>query len=302
MDTDVKEDAEAIEQRLRLHVDRLAGLIGPRNLSRPRSIQATLGYLRGQWDEIGFEVVEENYFALGREATNLIVERQGSRKPEEIVLLGAHYDTCFETPGADDNASAVAVMLEVSRLLQAHIGRRTVRYVAFACEEPPYFNLDKTGPMGSQEHARRARERGDDIVAMLCLEMLGYYSDEPGSQQIPEEIPPMLKRCLPTRGDFLAAVGNLQSWRLLWPVRRGFKKACRLPLFTIALPESVTAIQLSDNHSFWDYDYPALMVTDTSFLRNPNYHTLSDTPETLDYARMTKATLGIAGAMRRLLR
>ncbi|TWT38043.1 Aminopeptidase YwaD precursor [Posidoniimonas corsicana] len=294
-------DRSLIEANLRLHVDRLAGLIGPRTLARPKTIQATIGYLQGQWGEMGYHVEQEHYDAYGDEATNLIVEQPGRRRVDEVVLLGAHYDTFYATPGADDNASAVAVMLEVSRMLRGHVGKRTARYVAFACEEPPYFNLDPTGPMGSQQHAANARRRGDKIRAMLCLEMVGYFTDEPGSQQVPEVIPPLVRRLVPSRGDFLAAVGNLPSWRLLWPFRRGFKRASGLPLFTIALPEKVDAIRLSDNHAFWDHGYPALMLTDTSFLRNPNYHLESDTPDTLNYPRMTEVALGVAGAMRRLL-
>jgi Zn-dependent M28 family amino/carboxypeptidase len=206
----------------------------------------------------------------------------------------------FTTPGADDNASAVAVMLEVSRLLRDHAASRSVRYVAFACEEPPYFNLDS---MGSQHHARQARERGDNIVGMLCLEMVGYYQRSRGSQQIPPTIPRWLRHFFPNRGDFLAAVGNLPSWKLCWLFRRGFKRGTRrLPLYSICLPELVHEIRLSDNGSFWDHGYHALMLTDTSFLRNPHYHLESDTPDTLDYSSMTEVVLGVAGAMRRLLR
>ncbi|MEM9186800.1 MAG: M28 family peptidase [Planctomycetota bacterium] len=295
-------DRQRIEQNLRLHVDRLAGLIGPRKLERPRSIVATLGYLRAQWAEQGHSIGEETYDALGHEATNLVVDvpgRAGAERAGEIVLLGAHYDTALETPGADDNASAVAVLLEVTRLLRGHTGKRSARYVAFACEEAPYFNL---GAMGSQHNARLARERGDKIVAMLCLEMVGYFRDEPGSQQRPETLPVWTHPFFPSRGDFLAAVGNLRSWRLLWPFRRGFKRSTRLPLFSIALPEAIQEIRRSDNSSYWDQGYPALMLTDTSFLRNPHYHRTTDTPDTLDYERMTEVAIGVAGAMRRMLR
>lgn len=292
-------DSHQIEANLRLHVERLAGLIGPRTLQRPKTIQATIGYIEGQWSQMGFSVERETYDAFGEEATNLIVERAGRKRLDEIVLLGAHYDTVSTTPGADDNASAVAVLLEVSRLLQEYAGRRTVRYVAFACEEPPYFNLDV---MGSQFHARQARLRGDKIVGMLCLEMVGYYSSAMGSQAIPPAIPRWLHRFFPQRGDFLAAVGNMPSWSLCWRFRRGFKRgARRMPLFSICLPEKIHEIRLSDNSSFWDQGYPALMLTDTSFLRNPNYHLATDTPDTLDYPCMTEVTLGIASAMRQLL-
>ena len=288
---------DVIETNLRLHVDRLASLIGPRTLQRPNTIKATIGYIRSQWSEMGYSIAEETYDALGNVATNLIVEQPGNKRGDEIVLLGAHYDTVSTTPGADDNASAVAVLLEVSRLLKDHAGSRTVRYVAFACEEAPYFNLNS---MGSQHNARESRKRGDKIVGMLCLEMVGYFRDEVGSQGVPPTIPKFLHRLFPNRGNFLAAVGNLASWKLAWSFRRGFKRGTRLPLFSIVLPEKIHEIRLSDNSSYWDQDYPALMLTDTSFLRNPHYHLASDLPETLDYQRMTEVTHGVAAAIKRL--
>jgi Zn-dependent M28 family amino/carboxypeptidase len=293
-------DINQIETNLRLHVDRLAGLIGPRYLQKPSSINATIGYIQNQWASMGYQVSLQGYDALGDHATNLIVEQVGKESEDEIILLGAHYDTVSSTPGADDNASAVAVLLEVSRLLCDHVGKRTIRYVAFACEEPPYFNLDA---MGSQHHARHARQRGEKILGMLCLEMVGYYNTADHSQKIPPLIPKWLRGFFPHRGDFLAAIGNIPSWKLCWKFRRGFKRGARsMPLFSICLPERINEIRLSDNSSFWDQGYPALMLTDTSFLRNPHYHRDSDTPDTLDYVRMTQVTLGVASAMRYLAR
>lgn len=291
-------DKNQIEQQLRQHVDRLAGLIGPRTLKNPKMIEATIGYIESQWSGMGYETSRECFDALGDQATNLIVDRTGATRAEEIVLLGAHYDTVFTTPGADDNASAVAVLLEVGRLLQQYQGTRTIRYVAFACEEPPYFNLDS---MGSQYHAHQSRLRGDKIRGMLCLEMVGYYSDRDFSQSLPPGIPKWLKRFFPHRGNFLAAVGNMASWKLCWNFRRGFKRGTgTMPLFSICLPGKINEIRLSDNRSFWDQGYPALMLTDTSFLRNPNYHQATDTPDTLDYQRMAEVTLGVASAIRLL--
>lgn len=291
-------DPAKIKRNLQQHVEQLAGVIGPRLLTRPRAIAATIGYIENQWAGAGLQSTREAFIAMGEAASNLVAERPGKQRPEQIVLLGAHYDTVPGTPGADDNASAVAVLIEVSRLLQHHVGARTSRYVAFACEEPPYFNLDA---MGSQHHARQARRRGDQITAMLCLEMVGYFDATPGSQAIPATIPPILRRFFPQRGDFLAAVGNPRSWKLVWSFRRGFKRGSRLPLFSIVLPERISEIRLSDNRSFWDQQYPALMLTDTSFLRNPHYHQASDRPETLDYDAMTQVTLGVAAAMQHLL-
>jgi Zn-dependent M28 family amino/carboxypeptidase len=291
-------DRQKIEAALRLHVDRLAGLIGPRTYDKPKSIEAAMGYIRKQWSEMDYDVTEEPFDAIGVEARNLIVKKPGTSKADEIVLLGAHYDTVPTTPGADDNASAVAVLLEVSRLLKDHQARRTARYVAFACEEPPFFNFSA---MGSQHHARQSRKRSEKIVGMFCLEMVGYFSDAPGSQKIPPAIPKAIRWLFPKRGNFLAAVGNMASWKLCYRFRIGFKRAARLGLFSICLPEKIGEIRLSDNSSFWDQGYPALMLTDTSFLRNPHYHQPTDTPDTLDYARMTEVTLGVAAAMKRLL-
>ncbi len=292
----MKPDKIQIESNLRLHVDRLAGLIGPRYLQKPKTIQATIGYIEGQWGGMGYKSSHECYDAIGDQATNLIVEQSGSKRADEIILLGAHYDTVYSTPGADDNASAVAVLLEVSRLLREQQCKRTIRYVAFACEEPPYFNVDA---MGSQHHARQARMRGDKIRGMLCLEMVGYFSTADNSQTVPPLIPKWMRRFFPHRGDFLAAVGNMPSWKLCRNFRRGFKRDARsMPLFSICLPEKINEIRLSDNSSFWDQGYPALMLTDTSFLRNPNYHRATDTPDTLDYQRMTEVTIGVASALR----
>lgn len=294
MNQHIETNLNTIQDNLRLHVDRLAGLIGPRVLSRPKTIVAAIGYIENQWLEMGYKVEREEYDVEGVTATNLIVESDG-KKNDRLNLLGAHYDTVLSTPGADDNASAVAVMLEVSRLLKEKTTTKRCRYVAFACEEPPYFHLDS---MGSQVHARAAKKRGDRIDAMLCLEMVGYYRDEPHSQKVPPGIPSWLHRFFPYRGNFLAAVGNLSSISANWKFRRRFKRSSpSMPLFSICLPEKIREIRLSDNSSFWDQGYPALMLTDTSFLRNPHYHLESDTPEKLDYQRMARVVIGVAGAM-----
>lgn len=279
------------------HVDILAGLIGPRHLGKPKSIEAATTYIETQFAEIGDVVARQGYAVGDQTAENLVAERLGSHLPNQIVVVGAHYDTVPTTPGADDNASAVAMLIEVARLLKTNSMRRTLRFAGFACEEPPHFY---TGTMGSQQYARGCRTEGERVIGMICLEMVGYYSPELGSQRIPPAIPRWLRWAFPRRGDFLTAVANFRSLKLLWSFRRGFKRNCTLPLFTIALPEAVNEIRLSDNSSFWDQGYPALMITDTSFLRNPHYHQATDTPETLDYPRLAQATLGVAAAVARI--
>lgn len=281
------------------HVDQLAGLIGPRHLGPPQGMAAAATLIEREFVKSGYEVRRENYQVQGQQATNLVAELPGASRAEEVVILGAHYDTVDTTPGADDNASAVAVLLEVARLMRSNRLKRTVRFVAFACEEAPHFY---TLEMGSQVHAKGCRDRQERIVGMLCLEMVGYYSSAPRSQAVPKAIPKVLRWAFPKKGDFLAAVGNLASIGLLWRFRRGFKRSVRFPLYSICLPESVSDIRLSDNSSFWDQGYPALMLTDTSFLRNPHYHKPSDTPETLDYPRMAQVTLGVIGGIEKLAR
>jgi len=288
-------DPSPIREQLVAHVDQLANVIGPRILAQPESIAASIKHIRATWQEIGYQVTDETYESSDGPATNLIAEIPGT-SANQVVILGAHYDTVATTPGADDNASAVAVLLEASRLLKDVTPKRTLRFVAFACEEAPYMSL---GSMGSQHHARQAKQRGEQI-AMLCLEMVGYFRDEPGSQKVPETIPKFLHPLFPARGNFLAAIGNLNSWQLSWAFRRGFKQASKLGLFSICLPETIHEIRRSDNSSFWDEGYPALMLTDTSFLRNPHYHQPSDTADTLDYEAMTQVTLGVASALTKL--
>jgi len=288
-----------LRERLVRHVDLLAGVIGPRPPEKPAAIEAASAYIERELAAVGESVTREEYEALGRQVWNLIVERKGTTNADEIVVVAAHYDTLACTPGADDNASAVAMLIEVVRALAGRPLRRTVRFIALTCEEPPYFNL---GLMGSQIHARRCRERGENIHAMLSLEMVGFYRDALGSQSLPPGIPRGLKWLFPKRANFLAAVGNPNSARLLWPFRRGFKRGSKMPLFTVALPESIQEIRRSDNSSFWDQGYRALMITDTSFLRNPNYHRPTDTPETLDYDRLAEATRGVVEGVARLAR
>jgi Zn-dependent M28 family amino/carboxypeptidase len=294
---DSPEDNAQLTKRLREHVERLAGLIGPRHLGRPTSMEAAASYIGRELSQSGHSVERQPYAVHDQEVANLVAEVPGRSHPGEIVILGAHYDTVETTPGADDNASAVAVLLEVARILQGRQFGRTVRFVAFACEEPPHFYM---GEMGSQVYARSCRQRGERIVGMVCLEMLGYFCDEPDSQHIPAEIPRALRWAWPRRGNFLAAVGNLRSWRLVWSFRRGFRRAVRFPLHCVALPEKLNMIRLSDNSSFWDQGYPAIMLTDTSFLRNPHYHQPTDTPDTLDYLRMAQASLGVSGGVSHL--
>ena len=293
-----EKDPTHLEGQLKKHVEELAGRIGIRHDSDPSSIEAAVTYLKEAWGSFGFEVEEQPYTTAAMDARNLVVEWPGNSRPDEVVVIGAHYDTVRYTPGADDNASAVATLLEVSRLLAGKAFTRTIRFVAFANEEPPHFT---TGTMGSRVYANRCKELHEDIRAMVCLEMLGYYSDAEDSQAYPDEVPTLLRKTLPTRGNFLAAVSDLRTAGALRTFSRGFKSASSLKLVSTPLPGPLAQeLWLSDHGPFWDRGYKALMLTDTSWFRNPNYHEASDLPDTLDYARLTQATLGVAQGVRRL--
>jgi Zn-dependent M28 family amino/carboxypeptidase len=226
--------------------------------------------------------------AMGR--TSPQVFRSGGREVRNIeagageIVVGAHYDTVPGSPGADDNASGVAVLIELSRMVQA------VRFVAFANEESPYF----LGPeMGSYVYAR---DRGRGLRAMFSLEMLGYYRDEPGSQRYPAP----LGLFYPDRGNFIAFVGDLGALPLLRRSIRVFRANSGFPSEWLAAPSLVPGVSWSDHWSFRKHGIPALMVTDTAFYRYPHYHLATDTPEKLDYERMARVTLGLAGMLKEL--
>lgn len=289
----VREEIDVLADRLMRHVEVLAGEIGERNLFRPQGLAAAAEYIRGVWRARGFPVREEP-FEVGRQrAVNLIVELPGSSRPEEIVLVGAHHDSLIGTAGANDNATGVAVLLEMPALLQRTAPTRTLRFVAFAVEEPPFF---KTEAMGSRVHARDARRRGEAIVAMISLETLGYYSEAPGSQHYPFPFGAFY----PDRGNFLAAVGNPASRPLLVEFLRHFTEATDFPVEGAALFPWIPGVDWSDHWSFWKEGYPALMVTDTAPYRYPHYHSPLDLPDKVNVREFARVAHGLIGAVARL--
>ncbi len=209
-------------------------------------------------------------------------------------MIGAHYDTVTGTPGADDNASGIAGLLELARLLNNQSFDKTVRFVAFALEEPPLF---RSKFMGSYVYAQSLKKKGEDIKGMICLEMIGYFTDKPESQFFPLSF---FRWIFPNKGNFIIFVSNLQSKFFLNRVKSGFKKGADLPVESLSTQSIVPGIDFSDHRSFWKFGYNALMVTDTAFYRNPNYHGIGDVPETLDYARMAEVVLGLKSATEEL--
>jgi Zn-dependent M28 family amino/carboxypeptidase len=241
----------------------------------------------------GHAVHEQPFEARGVPCANLEVIRKGTDPAAPCLVVGAHYDTVPGTPGADDNASGVAALIEIARAFAELSPRRTVRLVAFANEEAPHFG----GPgMGSLVYARALKAAGEKVRLMASLEMLGYYSDAPGSQRYP----PLLDAFYPDAGNYIGLVGNLAAWGPLRELHGAFKAASPFPVEHLAAPEWVPGVSLSDQYAFWENGYKAVMVTDTAFYRNPHYHLESDTPDTLDHGALGAVTDGLAGAFARL--
>jgi len=273
-------------QALREHVEQLAGTIGERHVGRPAALHAAERFIREAWTRLGYAVVRQAYDAHGVESANLAITIPGGEEPTAIVLAGAHYDTVPGSPGADDNASGIAALIELARTLRDERPAQTIRLVAFVNEEPPFFYF---GEMGSRVYARAARARGDNIRIMLSLEMLGCYSETRGSQQYP----PLLRHFYPDRGNFVAFVSNLRSRGALRAAVRAFKAGTDFPVEHLASPAIVPGVSWSDQLSFWREGYRAIMVTDTAFYRNPHYHCPTDTPEKLDYGQMAEVVAGL---------
>ncbi len=276
-----------LARRLRGHVETLATDIGERNVWRPQALAAAADFVRRTWSAQGHAVEAQRYVAFGVDCENLEVAFAGTEAPEEILLLGAHYDSVPGCPGADDNASGVAALLEISRLLADARPARTIRLVAFVNEEAPFFPF---GEMGSRVYARAARGRGERIRTMLSLEMLGCYDERPGSQRYP----PLLRRFFPDRGNFVGFVSNLRSRRELREIVRAFRAHSDFPCESLATLPFVPGVSWSDHRSFWREGYRAAMVTDTAFYRYPHYHTPQDTPERLCYPAMARVVQGLA--------
>jgi len=287
-------DGGTTAERLERHVRRLAVEIGERNVFHPAALQATENYIRECWQQQGYRVIAQDYTAMGVRSANLEITLPGSRFPGEIILVGAHYDSVRGSPGANDNGSGVAALLELSRRVKSAFPARTLRLVAFTNEEPPFF---RAGKPGSMLYAREARRRGDDIRLMISLETIGSYSSRPGSQAYP----PLFRHFFPERGDYVAFVANFRSRRPMRRLAEAFRECSDFPLQHVATSALVPGVAWSDHLSFWRKRYRAMMITDTAFYRYPWYHTAQDTPEKLNYTEFARMLNGLCPALLRLL-
>jgi Zn-dependent M28 family amino/carboxypeptidase len=266
-----------LRDELKSDVQHLAGNIGERNLSRYPQLSAAADFIEKSFQQSGLKPRRDSYEVNGLASHNIEVEINGASP--EIVLIGAHYDSVFGAPGANDNGSGVAALLALARRFAGKQTHYTLRFVAFVNEEPPYF---QTSQMGSFVYAGRCKARGDRIAAMISLETIGYFSDAPRSQTYPIAA---LGAFYPKVGNFIGIVGNVRS---RWLVRRAiaeFRKEGKIPTEGAALPAFIAGVGWSDQWSFWQQGYPGIMITDTAPFRYPHYHEATDTPDKLDYDR-----------------
>jgi Zn-dependent M28 family amino/carboxypeptidase len=267
--------------RLRSHVEALAGAnVGRRSYPRMDELNHAADYIHAEFAKSAGTVSEQTYSMDNKQFRNVSVTFGPAAG--ETLVVGAHYDSYGGLPGADDNASGVAGLIELSRLLSNAKPKVTVELVAYTLEEPPFFRLDV---MGSMKHAEALQTSGAKVRAMLCLEMIGYFTDKPNSQEFPA---PGMGMVYPTKGNFIAIVGSLTEIGLVRRVKKDMLSASDLPVRSINAPADVPGIDFSDHLSYWQHGFRAVMITDTSFYRNKNYHHSGDIPSTLDYTRMAK--------------
>lgn len=271
---------------LRAHVELLSSLDSSRSSQNLGFLEKARDYIEHNLSGTGLSPSRQVFTVETTDYSNVLAVVNPHK--DRILVIGAHYDVCGHTPGADDNASAVAGLLELARMISQRKDSLDfqVVFAAYANEEPPFFG---TKNMGSWIHARSLRDQSADVRLMICLEMIGFFTEEKGSQRYPSVI---LKPFYPSRGNFIAVVSDFGSRRFLGPIRNALKR--RLPCRTLAGPRKLPGLAFSDHRNFWKAGYKAVMITDTAFFRNPNYHEATDTPQTLDYEKMAAVVAGLA--------
>lgn len=275
--------------RLESHVRRLSEDFFPRDHTHPENLDECAAYIGGQLERAGGITSEQTYTAGGITYRNVIAHFGPDTK--ELVIVGAHYDAAAELPAADDNASGVAGLLELARLLGSEELAVGVDLIAYSTEEPPYFRTER---MGSAVHAKSLKRSGAHVLGMMSLEMIGYFSEAEGSQTYPA---PILDVFYPSKGDYISVVGRLGEGSFVRRIKRSMRTSEDLSVYSINVPQENLAASKSDHTNYWREGWPAVMISDTVSYRNPNYHTAQDTADTLDYAKMAKVVDGAAAAV-----
>lgn len=272
---------------LKMHVTELASISPPRSYAHPEGLLKASAYIQQVWEEQGWEIQVQHFNDGDKKFENIVVSFNPNHS--ERLVIGAHYDVCGPLPGADDNASGVAGLLELTRMVGEHAPDLPYRidFVAYSTEEPPYFRSEL---MGSYVHAESLKKDSANVKLMIVLEMIGYFSDEKNSQSYPLSF---LKWFYPTTANFIAFVGRTKELGAIRKLKKAYKKSTNIPVRSINTPFVFEGIDFSDHRNYWKMGYKAVMITDTSFFRNHHYHTANDTPETLDYEKMVEVVNGL---------
>ncbi len=278
-------------ENLKTHVQKLTSLNPARNSESLNSLNEAADYIHKHFQSYCLNTHFQEYKVDGKTYKNVICSFGAEKSP--LIVVGAHYDVAGEMPGADDNASGVAGLIELARLIQEQKPnlKNKIELVAYSLEEPPYFS---TGQMGSAVHAKSLRTANKELKLMISLEMIGYFTDEPDSQRFPVEA---MKFIYPNTGNFVAVVGRLEETKTAQEFKNKMLTSTKIPVKTVNAPSSLSGISLSDHSNYWKEVYRAIMVTDTAFYRNPNYHQPTDTPETLNYEKMAEVVKGVYTAI-----
>ena len=273
---------ETIKPQVIETVRYLSERIGQRSFCDLEKLAQAADYIEEKLRSYGCHTTRQAFIYKGNTYHNIITEVKGTGSVQDgILVIGAHYDSAEGTPGADDNASGVAGLLELARLAEKSPMKRTVRFVAFCLEEPPVF---MTKHMGSYIHANSLHDEGIKVFGMISLEMLGYYCHVKGCQYYPSSL---FKLAYPGAGNFIAFVGNFSSRRFSGRVKESFASLSEIPVESLNGFSVIPGVDFSDHRNYWKFGYPAFMITDTAFYRNPNYHEQGDTADTLDYDRLS---------------
>ena len=286
---------EQVSQQLNRYIKIIADDIGEHNYIFYNQLIQVENFLNERLSQAGYAVKTQEYSVDGKVFRKLEIEIRGTEKPDEIVIVGAHYDSVVGSPGANDNGTGAVAILALAEKFATLKPKRTLRFVEFVNEEPPFFWSEN---MGSWVYAQRCKERQENIVAMLSLETMGFYSQASNSQQYPVNI---LKLIYPNQGNFISFIGNISSRSLIHQAIGQFRNSAQFPSQGVSLPNFIPGVGWSDHWSFWQAGYPALMVTDTAPFRYPYYHTQQDTPEHIDYYALTLVISGLESVIQDLI-
>lgn len=282
----IAEMEKQVSKNLKRHITALATDIGERNYLKPDKLKVAAQYLVDDLTKDGFRPERFAFKLQNQNFDDVIVELPGIEKPKEIIVVGAHYDSAYTSPGANDDGTGVAAAMELARMFRSIDHRRTIRFVLFATHEHVFHLLNG---VGSYEYAKHCRSKGENIKAMVSLETIGCYSDTPNSQFYP-----LGQFNYPSTGNFIAFVSNFRNRDLVRRSIDTFRKSTNFPSQGLAAPDMVLPVTLSDHSMFWRFDYPGMMVTDTAFCRYPQYHSSGDSAEIIDYDRTARVVVGLS--------